>query len=98
MAVQGTPLISPFELSEVWLIGSMPMGDLITPFTQGPVDLMSAPLTSRFPVPPAAGGFLVDVDEEFENLSLSPPYFIIGAMYPESDYLEPTTGQIWPRG
>lgn len=54
---------------------------------------------NRFPVPPSAAGFGTDVDELVEWVSdgLGPPYIIFGSLNPESDFLEPTRGQIWPR-
>lgn len=63
---------------------------------------VDAVIAGRFPTPPAALGFLTDVgDEEGEVFQavegLSTPWVIAGAVYPESPYLESTTGQIWPR-
>ena len=61
------------------------------------VDRIPAPIAQRFPVPLVARGFCIDV----ENLILSfegPTYSITGAtVNPESNYMEITTGQIWPR-
>jgi len=57
--------------------------------------------TNRFPVPPIAWAFLVVNnglldDEEMEILRVAPPT-LVGVLHPESNYLEPTLGQIWPR-
>lgn len=62
-------------------------------------------LHSRFPVPPFSLGFFTDIfvineaaiDNPIAFDSLGPPYIIYGALNPESDFLEPTRGQIWPR-
>lgn len=55
----------------------------------------------QFPTPPSALAFLVDPfaesDIELAFSRIHTPYAITGALFPESDYLEPTTGQIWPR-
>lgn len=97
-------LTEPFVLDELDEFAPLPVGSLSEVFTvEAPLDGLSAPyiVTNRFPVPPTALAFLTDVDAFLENPfaydALSPPYLLTGALYPESDYLEPTTGQIWPR-
>ena len=91
-------LSEPYVVSSLEFVGAVPFGDLLTPYEGVVPDGVSAVVPSRFPVPPSAGGFLLDVDEEMMQYGVEAPYFITGAMYPESGYLEPTTGQIWPRG
>lgn len=87
--------ITPYTLTELELLGPLPFGDLVTPFTLESVPRASNPITNRFPVPPVAWAFLtlVDFEPAFSKISSS----IIGAVYPESPYLESTIGQIWPR-
>jgi len=98
MAVQGS-LISPFELDAVELVGPAAYGDLITPYEGVNPDGVNGTIrTNIFPTPPVAWGFLTDVlDAVGPIVGLSGRYFIIGAVYPESPYLEPNVGQIWPR-
>jgi len=97
MAVHGT-LNEPFVLDEVENISQIPMGDLVTPTDIGVPDLITALAPSRFPVPPTAWGFLTDILElEMAFSRVGPPYVYTGLLYPESPYLEPTIGQIWPR-
>lgn len=57
--------------------------------------LLSAPIANSFPTPPVAWAWLVTVDPDtvLDGVSAVLP----GAVYPESLYLEPTIGQIWPR-
>jgi len=52
-----------------------------------------------FPTPPISWGVLtdLDIDPVYSVTGLTAPYYLIGAVYPESPYLEPTIGQIWPR-
>jgi hypothetical protein len=97
MAVQGN-LITPYFV-EVNLLEPAAYGDLVTPFEMDdPIGIVGVNLTNRFPTPPVAWGFLVDVEDAVGPIvGLSGRYTIIGAVYPESDYLEPTIGQIWPR-
>jgi hypothetical protein len=53
---------------------------------------------NRFPVPPSAFGFLTDGETlAYSIQGLHDPYLVAGALSPYSSYLEPTTGQIWPR-
>lgn len=62
------------------------------------VDVVSPPITARFPVPPTAWGFMTDVLEAVGDIEgLSTPYYMMGAVAAEGSYLEPTRGQIWPR-
>lgn len=76
----------------------------------GPVDaiytkIAGPPLPNRFPVPGFSWGFITDIfvinaaalDNPIAYDALGPPYIIFGALNPESDFLEPTRGQIWPR-
>lgn len=70
------------------------------------VDLVTAVVgysvivANRFPVPPTAAAFLTEI-EALEDTPMvfdvvfGPP--IAAALSPESVYLEPTIGQIWPR-
>lgn len=68
------------------------------PVTVATVDSVPVPRISVFPVPPTAWGFATELDLDlYPFIALGPPYQIIGAVYPESDFLEPTIGQIWPR-
>lgn len=94
MATQGT-LIEPYVQGALEFIDPFGYGDLITPYQVTAVDILSAPIANRFPTPPTAWAFLIDPDEEpaFDRISSA----IAGAVYPESVYLEPTIGQIWPR-
>lgn len=70
---------------------------LISPEEIASVDHVSPPIAQRFPVPQSAMGFCIDVDFEMVLNGLDPRGIIVGAVYPESVYLEPTIGQIWPR-
>lgn len=70
-------------------------GDLVTPYQVAAIDQLSAPIAGRFPVPPVAWAFLIDVDLEMFFDTIEKAYF--GAMNPEGTHLEPTIGQIWPR-
>lgn len=75
------------------------IANCIEPVTITAVDLVPAgQRNNEFPTPPIAWGFATDLDLElYPIIGLEAPYQIIGAVYPESDYLEPTIGQIWPR-
>jgi len=98
MAVQGTPLKAPFIQGVLKKLEPAAYGNLITPFVMGAVSKMtSANYTNRFPTPPIVGAFLVDVEEEMAFDRIMSPYTITGALFPESGYLEPNVGQIWPR-
>jgi hypothetical protein len=53
-----------------------------------------------FSVPPTSFGFMTDIAEDISApvSGLSFPYILQGVLVsPESNYLEPTIGQIWPR-
>lgn len=104
MAVQAT-LVQPVpDFITVENLAGLPSGRLITPYVMTTavdftVDFI---ISGRFPTPAAALGFLIDVyDEEGDPIygvgGLASPYIFTGAVYPESDFLEPTQGQIWPR-
>lgn len=106
MAIQGD-LVQPYpDLVSLDLVAGVSLGDLVEPYvltlaTDFTIDSIKS---GRFPTPSAALGFLTQVltdDGEFPYqippYGLSPPYFIVGSLYPESDFLEPTKGQIWPR-
>ena len=57
------------------------------------------PTSQRFPVPNSAIAGCIDVETEWSlTTGGTPPYTINGAVAdPESNRLEPTIGQIWPR-
>lgn len=86
-----------FDTGDLELIEPYAFGDLITPFVGVVPDGASSPIGNRFPVPPTAGGFLTDVEMEFAFDGVGLPWVVTGALYPESPYLEPRVGQIWPR-
>lgn len=71
------------------------IASLNIPYTQADPDSISAPITNRFPTPPSAWGFMVSVDTglAFDGVTAA----LTGAVFPESIYLEPIIGQIWPR-
>lgn len=71
--------------------------DLVCPTEFTGVDAFSAPVAARFPVPSLSWGFCIDLGLEFPLMTVGSPYYIMNAVSPEGDYLEPTTGQIWPR-
>lgn len=96
MAVHGT-LNRPYEQLGVELIFS-PMPELVTPLEVPSPDNLGGVIANRFPTPPSAYGFLWDRDIEL-TVDLIEGRLVAGALAPFSDYyLEPTTGQIWPRG
>lgn len=98
MATQGTPLLSPFTLVAPDLVGQLALGDVNTPFEMTALDRVEGLVrANRFPVPPVAWGFLTDVETDMAFSHVQAPYTIYGALFPESPYLEPTIGQIWPR-
>ena len=98
MATEGTPLVVPFELTTPELLDDNLGTDLVLPFEMVSVDsLLGTNFNNRFPTPPVVGSFLVDVENEMAFNAIMPPYVYIGVLYPESPYLEPTIGQIWPR-
>lgn len=92
---------------DVWIpftdperLATIPQGTLSDPYEVTDTDLIVPPVRSNvFPTPPAAFGFLIDVigwdSSAFDGLM--PGGLRWGAVYPESRYLEPTIGQIWPR-
>lgn len=89
------PLKDRFILTDLELLGPIPQGGLTTPYPITDVDGITANLITRFPTPPSAFGFLTDVDFGMDLRGITK--VIAGAVFPESLYLEPTTGQIWPR-
>lgn len=92
MAEQGT-LITPYIQGALELIAQLKLGNLITPWTSPVPDRITAQYGNRFPVPPVSFAFLVDVNPVIVDRAS----IISGAVFPESSYLEPTIGQIWPR-
>lgn len=71
-----------------------------------PYEIISVPVDavlwrqSPFPVPPLAVAFVTEVEEAVGPKTLvgNPPMLVVhGALFPQSDYLEITIGQIWPR-
>lgn len=56
-------------------------------------------ISGRFPTPPTAFAFLTGVDALLEDPIVIEGIsnILAGAVAPEAGYLEPTTGQIWPR-
>jgi len=98
MATQGTPLVTPFELTTIELLDDLLGTDLILPYEATSIDVVTGTnFSQRFPTPPVVGAFLVDVENEMAFDGIGAPYIYIGVLYPESPYLEPTIGQIWPR-
>lgn len=81
-------------------IAAIPVGSLSDVALITAVTGMITVIAARFPVPPSAIAFLTAVDA-IENAPIafdSVFGFPIGAaLTPESLYLEPTIGQIWPR-
>ena len=63
------------------------------------ISAVPLPVSQRFPVPNSAFGACVSLDTELSlTTGVLSPYTINGAVAdPESNYFEPTTGQIWPR-
>jgi hypothetical protein len=93
-------LAQPYTVSApLQAVAQIPVGALVTIPAGAPVGVVSV-ITNRFPVPPTAAAFLVDplleADEVIEMSGITGPP-IIGALTPPGTYLEPTTGQIWPR-
>lgn len=91
--------IAPYELGSLELVAAQPSAGLIDLYVMTAVDSVFGTIfANRFPTPPIAWGFLTDdPDEEFAFDRLGPPYDIRGALFPETNYLEPRIGQIWPR-
>jgi hypothetical protein len=94
-------LTQPYTADTVEVIRGIPVAPLSMPFTfSGPVSGIASTISNRFPVPPTAAAFLTLVDAlEYEPFALDLVFGnpIIAALTPESVYLEPTIGQIWPR-
>jgi hypothetical protein len=98
MATQGTPLVTPYSPETIEAMDDLLGTDLIQPFEMVSTDVVAGGnFTNRFPTPPTVGSFLVDVENEMPFDGIMAPYVYIGVLYPESPYLEPTIGQIWPR-
>jgi hypothetical protein len=96
MAVHGT-LNLPYSQPDLELI-VVPGPKLVLPLGVPGPDGLGAVIPNRFPTPPSAMGFLWDHDPEFV-FDVIEGHIVAGALAPFSDYyLEPTTGQIWPRG
>lgn len=73
------------------------IADLTTPEVVADVDHV-APETAAFPVPPTAWGFAKTPHQVGDDVEVTGVTAVItGALVVEGDYLEPTTGQIWPR-
>jgi len=96
MPAQFGPL-KELVVTDLELVAGIPVGGLITPQETDDVSGVTAILASRFPTPPSAFGFLYDLDPFLDIQFDGVTKVITGAVYPESLYLEPTTGQIWPR-
>ena len=63
------------------------------------LDRIPGPIAQKFPVSNPAWGFVTDLEEPLPTIHgmLSPHYLAGAVVSPESSYLEPTLGQIWPR-
>jgi hypothetical protein len=63
------------------------------------VDSVPTPLAGALPLPRVTWGWVTTVEfvEEYVIEGFIPPYYIMSALQPEGEYLEPTVGQIWPR-
>ena len=107
MAVHG-PLIDiyPVPFTAIESLQGEPDG----PLSPSPYELtsrdpaISAVESNRFPVPPTAGGFLVDPSiwnfpdfPVLESPRLGATKILFSSLLPENTHLEPTLGQIWPR-
>jgi hypothetical protein len=103
MATQGSPLLDVnITGAPLDSLAPIPIGALTDDGGTVMSRIATASLTNRFPTPPAAFGFLINVVDEDYNLAykldaLTSPYVINGALNPPGQYLEPTIGQIWPR-
>jgi len=96
MAVHGTVNIPYEQLGADLLVTPMP--ELVMPFEVSGPDSLGGVIANRFPTPPSAFGFLWDRDVELTIDGIE-GRLVSGALAPFNDYyLEPTTGQIWPRG
>lgn len=108
MPTQATLCQPAADLAVIDNVAGLPSGILNQPYTfdgVGDFTVEGVIRASRFPVPPAALGFLTDITDEAGDpiyplgvtIGLQPPYYVNGAVNPPGNYLEPTTGQIWPR-
>lgn len=106
MATQGTPLRDVNVVgAPLQVVEAIPIGDLVDleRITRANISKVGPTnYANRFPTPPSAFGFLTEVTNEDGDVpymiaGLSTPYILIGAVYPESRFLESTIGQIWPR-
>lgn len=71
------------------------LGELTDVAVDFSFDGISAYAPNSFPTPATAWGYLGDVDF---GLTIDGIFGLrTGALTPEGSYLEPTTGQIWPR-
>jgi hypothetical protein len=77
-------------------LAPIPQGHLEDPYVYSAVEaIVPPPLTSRFPTPPSAYGFLKDGFFEVLPGRIGSTEFYM--LHPEGTRLEPTQGQIWPR-
>jgi hypothetical protein len=94
-------VIDAATVSAIETVQPIPVGPLIDVEPETSVIGFTGTVSSRFPVPPSAAAFLTGVDSMIDEPmrfdGLTSPYLIMGAVFPESGYLEPTLGQIWPR-
>lgn len=103
MATQGDPLTDVALVASVESVAPIPMGDLLDIDAYGPVYYVEATVRSnRFPTPPSAFGFLIDVDAQFMFSAMPPATLVLpfksGILAPiDASVLEPSLGQIWPR-
>jgi len=74
------------------------IADLVQPFPDFlAVDRISV-VSQAFPVPKEVRGYMTNVEDAWVlPQGVGPSYIVAGALVAESPYLEPTTGQIWPR-
>lgn len=103
MATEGSELFD-----DAWVIGTIeatagiPAGPLVDVLdAYGAEMIVGSEFKNRFPTPPSAWGFLIDVDAELTfgllRSTTMGGQFTGGALAPGSELLEPTLGQIWPR-
>lgn len=100
MAVQGS-LTEPFLLTSLepdYYLPPIPQGTLEDglPFLEAPPETV-LPVTSAFFIPPAALGFMTDVDTLEVGFDALESFIFAGALVQEGSHTEPTEGQIWPR-
>ena len=67
------------------------------PTTYTVVDAVPLPISQRFPVPISATAGCRDIDTGWSIIGTTSPYIVGSAVNPESGYLDPVIGQIWPR-